>query len=188
MEARSLMDPKFLPLFSGWLRSLGEDVLSLANRLESEDTPGPFRQVSAEALQYLLRSAGLIPEGLEELGYLEVAFAFRVLARRAADDNPELIAGASETRLARLAEEADVVAEFLSDDMSLFAEASLAPGAVTYQGSSPSVLLDDAERRASVLGEARGWAEAYSPPEPSEGAEELVKIGSFFRTRLRKAS
>jgi hypothetical protein len=182
------MDPKFLPMYAGWLRALGEDVLSLANRLESEDTPGPFRQASAEALQYLLRSAALIPEGIEELGYLEVAFAFRVLARRVASDHPDLIAAASESRLARLGEEADAVAEFLSEDMPLFTEACFAPGATSYQGSAAPALLDDAERRATVLGEARGWAESYSPPEPSDGPEELIKISSFFRTRLRKAS
>jgi hypothetical protein len=182
------MDPKFLPLFSGWLRTLGEDVLSLSNRLESADTPGPFRQASAEALQFVLRSADLIPEGIEELGYLEVAFAFRVLARRTTSDNPELVAGAPESRLVRLGEEAEAVAEFLAEDMTLLTEASLAPAATTLRGVPASALLENDERRAEVLAEARAWAEGYQPAEPSEGTEELIKIRSFFRTRLRRAS
>jgi hypothetical protein len=188
VEALTAMDPRFLPLFSGWLRTIGEDVLSLSNRLQSADTPGPFRLASAEALQYVLRSAELIPEGLEELGYLEVAFAFRVLAQRTIRDNPELVAGAPETRLVRLGEEADAIAEFLAEDMPLLTEASLAPAATTYRGVAAAALLDDDERLAEVLAEARAWAEAYQPPEPSEGAEELIKIRSFFRTRLRRAS
>jgi hypothetical protein len=182
------MDPKFLPLFSGWLRTLGEDVLSLSNRLEAADTPRPFRQASAEALQYVLRSAELIPEGLEELGYLEVAFAFRVLARRTTGENLELVAGAPESRLVRLGEEADAIGEFLGEDMPLLTEASVAPAMTTYRGVAAAALLENDERRAEVLAEARAWAEAYQPPEPSEGAEELVKIRSFFRTRLRRAS
>jgi uncharacterized membrane protein YkvA (DUF1232 family) len=115
------MDPKFLPVFAGWLRTMGEDVLSLANLLDSPEAPEAFRSVSAEALHYLLRSADLIPEGLEALGYLE---------------------------------------ELLTDD----------------------------ELRAAVLRDAREWAELYRAPELGDGREEIVKIASFFRTRLRRAS
>lgn len=182
------MDPKFLPAFAGWLRSMGEDVLSLANLLESSEAPEPFRRVSAEALQYLLRAADLIPEGLEPLGYLEVAFAFRVLAERALLEHPELAGPGAEGRVPRLAADAALVAEFLGDDLPYFARLTLDPAASTRAGRAAPELLSDDELRATALREAREWVELSGAPELADGGEELVKIGSFFRTRLRRAS
>jgi hypothetical protein len=179
------MDPKFLPAFAGWLRTLGEDVLSLANLLEAPEAPEPFRLVAAEALQLLLRTAELIPEGLEPLGYLEGAFAFRVLAQRALQTHPELAEHGVEGRVARLAADVALVAEFLGDDLPRFEQLTLAPAATTRAGrAAPDVLVDE-ELRGALLRDAREWVELSRMPELADGREELVKIGSFFRTRLR---
>jgi hypothetical protein len=182
------MDPKFLPVFAGWLRTMGEDVLSLANLLDSPEAPEAFRSVSAEALHYLLRSADLIPEGLEALGYLEGAFALRVLAQRTLATHPELAELGAEGRVPRLGADAALVGEFLGDDLPRFAELVLAPAASTHQGRAALDLLTDDELRAAVLRDAREWAELYRAPELGDGREEIVKIASFFRTRLRRAS
>jgi hypothetical protein len=180
------MDPKFLPAFAAWLRTLGEDVLSLANLLEAPEAHQPYRAVAAEALQLLLRSAELIPEGLEPLGYLEAAFAFRVLAQRAAANHPELAEPGAEGRVPRLAADAPIVAEFLGDDLPRFEQLALAPAATTRAGRAALDVLEDEELRAAVLRDARDWVEEYRAPELGQGREELVKIGSFFRTRLRR--
>jgi hypothetical protein len=181
-----MMDPKFLPTFAGWLRTMGEDVLSLANQLESSEAPEPFRRVSAEALQFLLRSAELIPDGLEAFGYLEAAFAFRVLAGHALDDHPELGEPGAEGRVSRLAADRGLVAEFLGEDTARFEALALAPAATTRAGRSAADVLTDDALRAEVLRDAREWVEHYRAPELGDGREELVKIGAFFRTRLRR--
>jgi hypothetical protein len=179
------MTPQFLPAFGGWLHTLGEDVLSLAHLLESPDAPEPFRSASAESLSYLLRVADLIPEGIEQLGYLEVAFAFRALARRAMGDaEPSSLEG----RVPRLAVEAATVVDFLEEDVALFWEMVFAPAALSRVGRPASDVLEDEELRVTTLQQARAWVEQYRAPELSEGEEELVKIRSFFRTRLRRAS
>jgi hypothetical protein len=182
------MDPKFLPAFAGWLRAMGEDVLSLANLLESAEAPEPFRLVSAESLQWLLRSADLIPEGLETLGYLEGAFAFRVLARRTLLGHPELAEPGAGGRVSRLGADAALVAEFLGDDLPRFEGLALAPAASTRAGRPARDVLTDDELRAALLGDARDWVELYRAPELGDGRDELVKISSFFRTRLRRSS
>lgn len=182
------MTSQFLPAFAAWLHTLGEDVLSLAHLLESPDAPPPFRLASAESLSLLLRSADLIPEGIEHLGYLEVAFAFRALARRALGDDAAATEGGSEGRVPRLAAEAALVVDFLADDVGAFWEHWLAPAASTRAGRPAADLLEDAELRTATLEEARAWVEMYRAPELSSGDEELVKIRSFFHTRLRPTS
>jgi hypothetical protein len=244
------MDPT-LTAFSGWLRTIGEDVLALANLLETPAPPAPVQRASAESLQYLLRAADLIPEGLEDLGYLEVAFAFRAISRRALDDarnaphesasgdtepagdmtpEPELHSfetaelegadaerppaaesaepaeaelqpvetlgtesAASETqawetegRVPRLAADVELIADFLGDDLGLFYAAVFNPAATTRGGLTAAELLDSPEPRSVTLDEARRWVERHHGLELAEGKEELVKIRSFFRTRLRR--
>lgn len=198
-----MSDPKYLPAFSAWLHAMGEDVLSLANQLEAADAPVPVRQASAAALLCLRRSTELIPDGLEPLGYLELAFAFRVIAERALADSPDPVAGealdsevsdgplppaAAPGRMARLAADAALVGEFLGEDLPHFRERVLAAGSGERAGHSAAELLDDLELQAPLLHDVRQWAEQYRAPELGDGEEELVKIGSFFRTRLRRAS
>jgi hypothetical protein len=182
------MTTQFLPAFASWLHTLGEDVLSLAHLLESPDAPAPFRVASAEALSYLLRASELIPEGIEHLGYLEVAFAFRAVAKRALADAGEDGPSSLEGRVPRLAAEAALIVDFLQDDIDAFWELALAPAALSRAGRPAADLLEDAELRAATLEHARAWVELYRAPELSTGEEELVKIRSFFRTRLRRAS
>jgi len=278
-----LTDPKFLAAFSGWLRVMGEDVLSLANLLEAPKAPVAHKRAAAEALQGLSRLVELIPEGIEPLGYLEGAFGFRVIAERAltepvATEQDELgepglgdhgfdepgpdhrvvgdqdfgehdagdqhrsgealgeqavsgeapggwgsseapggpggeasgggslreqvpaeptssepaepeapeEEGVHDGRVPRLAAEAALVAEFLGDDMPRFRERWLAPVASTRAGRAASEVLYDDELRREVQRESREWVEQYQAPELGDGAEDLVKIEAFFRTRLRR--
>ena len=291
-----MTDSKYLPAFNGWLRTMGEDVLSLANLLEAPDAPEPFRQASAESLHYLLRSAELIPEGLEALGYLEGAVAFRAIAERALVDGPEgrlagddlgasdeLEPGAAEPRerrdasepsepeatdespfgssedetvepsadeafarhedgpvglgadgavdpteggpvglgepdaiepsadeafarredgpvepragrgpvptegrVPRLAADVALIREFLGEDMPRLFTLVLTPAATTRAGRAAAELMDDDELRSTTLRDARRWVERYRAPELRSSAEELVKLRSFFRTRLRR--
>jgi hypothetical protein len=186
----TLTDPKFSAAFSGWLRVLGEDVLSLANLLGTPEAPVPFRLAAAQALHGWLRLVELVPEGIEALGYLEGAFAFRVIAERAVAERAaaghlEMAGGEADGRVPRLAADAALVAEFLGDDLPRFRERWLSPEATTRAGRPASALLEDDALRHDVQREAREWVELYHAPELGEGPEELVKIESFFRTRLR---
>lgn len=227
------MDPKFLPLFSGWLRTLGDDVLSLANLLEAAPIPAapevqapagdvaasgddapehhdaaaehhepaeaaeapappdPVHRASAESLHLLLRAADLIPDGLEHLGYLEVAFAFRAIARRALDDSSQAVGEAGDTTpegpIARLGADAELIAEFLDSDVGAFYEAVSNIGATRRDGHTAAALLKSSEVRGPALQQARRWVERYQSPELSDRHEELVKIRSFFRTRLERS-
>lgn len=185
-RSTALTDPKFSALFSGWLRGLGEDVLSLANLLGTPEAPVPFRLAAAQGLQGWLRLVELVPEGIEALGYLEGAFALRVIAERALAGDPDPIEGAPDGRVPRLAADAALVAEFLGDDLSRFRELWLSPAATTRSGRAASDLLEDDALRHDVQRQARESVEQYHAPELGEGREELVKVEAFFRTRLRR--
>jgi uncharacterized membrane protein YkvA (DUF1232 family) len=294
-------DAKYFDAFSTWLRGMGSEVQVLGTLLEDEAAPARVRRASAEALSYVLRSFELIPEGLEDLGYLDDLFAVRALARRASESPPEWgsayaaervleeesslaedsareqpselgaessdssiqteesfdlsdsvsddedpstdleasadaseiveeeeeeeepchpseaasgetegsfepqqswsaaasgsaaaepaepseRSSAGEDVLARLSAEAALVAEFLGDDYELLEAAAFAPKATEAKGRTVADLLYDPAQRDASLSELRAWAQGYRAPALSGGEEELVKLRSFFRTRLR---
>jgi uncharacterized membrane protein YkvA (DUF1232 family) len=194
-------DSRFLRTFQSWLDAMPSEVHAMSQLLELDDTPGAVRQASAEGLAYLLRSVELIPEGLEDLGYLDDLFAFRVLAERAVQAEPSSLQSSDgditpqspawldpSGTLARLAADAEIVAEFLGDDYRRLTAATFASKGQRPAGARAEELISDADVRAAALAEARAWAESYRAPKLASGAEELVKIRSFFRTKLSRAS
>jgi hypothetical protein len=167
---------------------MGNEVRALADLLERQDVDRPTRRASAESLNYLLRSFDLIPEGLEDLGYLDDLFAFRVLAEQAVQADPDSSPRDPEGTLGRLAADAELLAEFLGEDFELLRAAALAASGTEAKGRSVDDLLEDPELRAGALTEVRAWSEGYAPPELSGGEHELVKLRSFLGTKLRRAS
>jgi uncharacterized membrane protein YkvA (DUF1232 family) len=182
------LEPHYLQTFSGWLNGMGNEVRALADLLERQDADRTTRRASAASLNYLLRSFELIPEGLEDLGYLDDLFAFRVLAEQAVRADPDSSLRDPDETLARLAADTGPLVTFLGEDFELLRAAALAVGGAEVKGRSVDDLLDDPELRAAALAEVRAWAEGYTPPELSGGEHELVKLRSFLGTKLRRAS
>ncbi len=172
--------------FAKWLEGMGDEALALGALLERADLSEPLRQTSAESINYLLRSVELIPAGVEDLGYLEVLFAFRALAQRVVQAHPGLASVDAGGNIGQLASDADRVREFLEADFPRLRELVEQPAATMAKGRSPSDLLNDADARAAALAELGAWVESYSAPQFGSGPEELVKLLSFMRTRLRQ--
>jgi uncharacterized membrane protein YkvA (DUF1232 family) len=181
-------EARFLRTFQSWLDAMGSEVGALGKLLESDEAPPALRGASAASLAYLLRSFDIIPEGLEELGYLDDLFVFRALAERAVLDDPDATALDPSGTVARLAAEAELVAEFLGEDYPRLQAAAFSSGPAHAEGRHAEDLLKDPELCAAALTDARAWIESFRAPELAHGAEELVKLGSFFRTKLARAS
>src|SRR5450432_986211 len=103
-----------LDTFPEWLRSLGSDASELGALLEGDAIPHESRRHVAGALNYLFKSLDLIPDGIEDLGFLDDAFVLRVAAALALVEAP----GVKEEApiLARLGGDAKLVAELLGKD------------------------------------------------------------------------
>ncbi len=67
-------DSRYLDAFPEWLRGLGVDARALAAVVEREDLPDAVRRQCAAALNYLFKSVDLIPDGIEDLGFIDDAF------------------------------------------------------------------------------------------------------------------
>src|SRR4051812_43262128 len=109
------LEARCLDAFPDWLRSLADDARALASVLESEGAVVAQRR-SAAALNYLFKSLDLIPDGLEDLGFIDDAFVVRASAD-AIRVEAESDLGAEPTgTLARLASDAELIQEFLGSE------------------------------------------------------------------------
>jgi uncharacterized membrane protein YkvA (DUF1232 family) len=174
------LESRCLESFPTWLRSLAEDALALAALLEGGASES-LRRVAATGLTYLFKSFDLIPDGLEELGYIDDAFVLRVAASRL--DTAERGSDSSGT-LARLAADAELIAEFLGDSYPALMVYVDELENASARGRSVTEVLSDAEARGELVRSVRHWAAEYAEPTFLRDEKNLVKLRAFLATRL----
>jgi hypothetical protein len=179
----SPQDAESLGDFSRWLEGLGNDARALAQLLKDPAQPELVRGFAAGALNYLLKSADMIPAGIEDLGFIEAAFAWRTSARLAREPGGAVHAD-STGLLARFAEESGKVAGFLGELAPRFERRVEAQAAVEVRGRSVAPVLESPELAEQLSSEAEAWANGYVAPRFNESPYELVKLRSFFAARL----
>jgi uncharacterized membrane protein YkvA (DUF1232 family) len=175
----STLDSRCLDAFPGWLRSLAEDAQKLAALLEQGDTTPAAVGAAASALNYLFKSLDLIPDGLEDLGFIDDAFVLRVAAAQVAEAERDA-AGA----LGKLATEAELISEFLGPDYERLERYVLKLADGSARGRSVAQIIEDASVRADFVREVKQWAAGYAPPSFTRDSRSLVKLRSFLATRL----
>jgi uncharacterized membrane protein YkvA (DUF1232 family) len=77
-----LSDDVYLDQFGTWLADLGKDVGALAELLRVNAEHESAKSI-AGGLNYVFKSLDLIPDGIDDLGYLDDAFVLRVAALHA---------------------------------------------------------------------------------------------------------
>lgn len=166
--------------FPDWLRTLSADASALAALLESSDVE-VLVESTVRALTYLSKSLDLIPDGLEELGYIDDAFVLRVAAARVPE--AERAADSSGT-VARLAGDAALIREFLVEDYARLEAYVEGLGSASARGRSVEEARSNPEARVGLASDVRAWAEGYQSPGFSRDEKNLVKLRSFMKNKL----
>jgi len=169
-----------LETFPEWLKTLGTDAEEMAQVVGTADAPEAVRRHAAAALNYLFKSLDLIPDGIEDLGFLDDAFVLRVAAARGMKDHSDDIA----PNLARLAKQSKLIGELLGDDyarLEAYVE-KLTRGAA--RGRTVDEILADESVQREFLNEVSGWASSYEAPTFAKDEKNLVKLKSFLSAKL----
>ncbi len=175
---------KYLDTFAGWLRSLGEDAEHLGAVLESSGVGQPARESLAGGLNYLFKSLDLIPDGIDDIGYLDDAFVLRVAADLAIASEGEPTSALA--AVSKLAADCELLREFLEGDyvrLETYVK-GLRKGAA--RGRAVSDVIGDAAIRAEFLSDVRGFAKSYEVPGFSRDEKNLIKLKAFFNAKLPK--
>lgn len=176
------LDARCLEAFPAWLKSLAEDARKLAAVVDSAALPESARKGAATALNYLFKSLDLIPDGLEDLGFVDDAFVFRVAARGV----PQADAAADSSGvLARLSADAALVEVFLGDLYPKLAAYVAGLERAAVRGRSAADIVADAGITGDFTREVRGWADGYTAPAFLRDEKNLVKLRAFLATKLK---
>lgn len=171
------VDTTCLDRFPEWLSSLGKDALALATILEDPEQPEPARRSAASALNYLFKSVDLVPDGIQDLGFLDDAFVLRVVANAAVGES-------APDALVRLGSDSELVRQFLEADYESLERFVVSLGNEPVRGRTVDEILSDPNTRAALVGEVRSWAASYVPPSFGRDVKNLVKLRSFLKKRL----
>ncbi len=179
-----MSESQYLDVFPAWLRSLGDDAESLAKLLSSEELPEPGRQALAGGVNYLFKSLDLVPDGIDDIGYLDDAFVLRVAAEHAMREDVSQL-GAEQLRvLNQLAEEAATVRGFLGAEFPRLDAYVTGLRKTSARGRSVQDVLHAAQIQSAFLSDLRGFAQSYAAPSFSREEKNLVKLRAFFDAKL----
>jgi uncharacterized membrane protein YkvA (DUF1232 family) len=176
------LDTRCLNTFPEWLRTLAADATDMSTLLASASASTSSRRYVAAGLNYLFKSLDLIPDGIEDLGFLDDAFVLRVAASLAIEDSPEVRSEAPV--LTRLAADKALIVELLGKDYGRLERyvKDLTKGAA--RGRTVDEIVDDDGSRTAFLHEVSGWAGSYTAPSFSRDEKNIVKLQSFLSAKL----
>jgi uncharacterized membrane protein YkvA (DUF1232 family) len=176
---------KYLDTFPSWLRSLGDDAEALAALLPDGSIPVGARELVAGGVNYLFKSLDLIPDGIDDIGYLDDAFVLRVAADLASQEDLPM-ASESVRIIGKLTNDCELLRAFLGSDYDRL-EAyvrSLRKGAA--RGRSVADVLGDASTQSDFLADVEGFARGFEAPSFAKEEKNLIKLKAFFDAKLPK--
>jgi hypothetical protein len=131
-------------------------------------------------LNYIFKSLDLIPDGIDDIGYLDDAFVLRVACSLAAAAHPELKQGA----VLHLCDDARTVRDFLGEDYARLESyvRGLRKGAA--RGRTVEDIVSDGGTRTQFLQEVRAWSGGYQVPSFLRDQKTLVKLKAYLNAKL----
>jgi hypothetical protein len=170
---------RYLDLFPGWLRTLGDDAGALGAVVAADGNEEARRYVAA-GLNYIFKSLDLIPDGIDDLGFCDDAFVIRVAASLACEAEPKAKTGV----IAHLANDANAVESFLGDDYPKLVAyvKELRKGAA--RGRTVEDIMTDLSARTSFVHEVAAWAKEYQVPSFTRDVKTLIKLKAFLSAKL----
>jgi len=174
-------DEQFLDAFGAWLTALGRDAELLGGVLASNDIDEAARKAAAGGLNYLFKSLDLIPDGIDDIGYLDDAFVLRVAAAQAMREG-----GKGHAKVEELAREDELVKDFLGDTyvrLDRYVH-GLRTGAA--RGRTVQDILASEPLLEEFLEDVKGFAAAYKAPSFTRDPKNLIKLRAFFDAKLPK--
>jgi len=178
------LNEKYLDTFPSWLRSLGEDVETVLAAAETEGIDDDAKRQLVSGVNYLFKSLDLIPDGIDDIGYLDDAFVLRVSASVLGE---EVLAGAGDAAAAMkaLADQTSLVEEFLGEETyARLLRYTKELRQSSARGRSVSDIVTQPEVWREFASEVRNFAKGYESPSFTREEKTLIKLRAFFEAKL----
>lgn len=183
----SEINEKCLETFPGWLRTLDEEVQTVLDVLRADGVPEEQRRFLVGGINYLFKSLDLIPDGIDDIGYLDDAFVLRLVAKSAMEHDIEGFDAEVMSKLGRMANDGDLIRDLLGGDLFSRLEKyvrDLRKGAA--RGRTVDEILGNEEVFRQFVAEAESFVKEYRSPGFSKDEKNLIKLKAFLEAKLPK--
>ncbi len=181
------LNDKCLEVFPTWLQSLGEDVQTILEVLKSNGLEVEARRYLTGGINYLFKSLDLIPDGIDDIGYLDDAFVLRLAAKAALEGELGTVDDAAKDKLSALAGDGELLAEFLEQDIYERLDKYTRD---LVKGAARGRLVDEIVEQPPVFrefaAETESFIKEYTTPGFSKDEKNLIKLKAFFEAKLPK--
>jgi uncharacterized membrane protein YkvA (DUF1232 family) len=178
------VDTKCLETFPLWLRTLGEDGAGLVDLINHDAVPDAAKRALIGGLNYLFKSLDLIPDGIDDIGYLDDAFVLRVAAELALKDAAGKVEADKLTTVTRLAGDVELLRNFLGKDFTRLETYVLGLRKGAARGRSVEDILTNRPVRTEFVDDVHGFAKSYASPSFAREEKNLIKLRAFFDAKL----
>jgi uncharacterized membrane protein YkvA (DUF1232 family) len=185
-ESMAEAEPDYLELFADWLGSLGTDAVTIAALVPETALPEGSRRALVGALNYLFKSLDLIPDGIDDIGYLDDAFVLRVSAELALQEDTSALTSKQASALHRLADETDAVRVFLGKDWTRLLDYVKGLRKGSSRGRAVDNILRESDVQTAFLNDVHSFSQSYQVPRFAREEKTLVKLRAFFDAKLPK--
>jgi len=166
-----------------WLRSLADDLTAAAALLKNQELPEDLRLWIAGAVGYVFKSVDLIPDGIDDLGYLDDTFILRVAAERAVEVMSEQQQAVPEP-LPQLADGTRLIRQLLGVDYARLDDFVSGLRISVVRGKSPSDIVQESSVADQVCDEVAAFARSYVAPPFAQDERTIIKLKSFLSAKL----
>ncbi len=174
----------YLETFPGWLRNLGLEAEDMVQLLLVPGVAQDAREAIAGGINYLFKSLDLIPDGIDDIGYLDDAFVLRVAADLACRESLGEATDEQAETLRRLAGECDTVRNFLGDHYPRLETYVVGLRNGAARGRSVADILGDDEICKELVSDVSGFAQSFESPSFAQEEKNLIKLKAFFDAKL----
>lgn len=179
------LNEKCLDTFPAWLRSLGDDIEAALAVAETEEVDADVKRHLVGGINYFFKSLDLIPDGIDDIGYLDDAFVLRVVCALAAESDLSPAGDDKAGVIKALAEQTALVKEFLEDaTYERLVKYSKNLNDTIARGRSVEEILSDAEVWSAFVAEVRTFTKNYESPSFTREDRNLIKLRAFFDAKL----
>ncbi len=180
----SEIEASCLKKFGVWLQELPEDARLLAKLSLHNQVDDSSRRQLVSALNYLFKSVDLIPDGIEDLGYMDDAFVLRLTASLVGAERAELLELDSTGVLRRLAADAELVEGFLEGDYARAVRFVKGLGSTEARGRSVDEIVAETSALEQFVDEVEQWSQSFESLAFKQDEKNLIRLRAFLQTKL----
>jgi uncharacterized membrane protein YkvA (DUF1232 family) len=178
-----------LDTFGSWIASLAGDIEVLLKVAGDESLERSAREAATGGINYLFKSLDLIPDGIDDIGYLDDAFTVRVSATFVKEAGMGGLDDEAKGRIEELAKDTELIKGLLGDELyERFVSyvRDLKNGAA--RGRMVSEIIEDESSMKEFEAETVQFCKDYEPLSFSKDEKNLIKLTAFFDAKLPRES